>query len=107
MSRDVVNTDSTFPVSSRALWRLHAGAKASGMSPGRYFRGRAYRLANADRPRFDLSGEHLGRTFHVGISEDVYAALISVVDQLDVPRDTIGELVASYVEEEAECPAGN
>jgi hypothetical protein len=104
MSRDVVNTDTTFHMSRGALWRLHAGAKASGMSPGQYFRGRAYRLANADRPRFDLSGEFLARTFHVGLNEDVYAALISVADQLDVPRETIGELVASYSEEE-ECHA--
>ena len=102
-----MNTDTTFRMSRRALWGLHAGAKAAGMSPGQYFRGRAYRLANADGPRFDLSGEYLARTFHVGLNEDVYAALISLADQLDVPRETIGELVASYIEEEVDCPAGN
>lgn len=96
-----MNEDTAFKVSNGAFARITSEAKARGVSVGHLFRGRAYRLAHADNPRFNVSGQHLGRTFHCGVNSDVYAALVSMVDQLDVPRDTIGELVCTHVEEYA------
>jgi hypothetical protein len=96
-----LNTDSTFFLSRKAVWRLCEEARQLGCSACYLFRGRAYALAHAENPKFDLGGQPLTCAFGVGINDDVHAALISVADQLDVPRETIGELVACYIQEGA------
>lgn len=105
MSGDSVSTDITFYMSRRAVWRLHEEARKRQCSLGYLFRGWAYDLARVERPKFDLAGQPLIRSFSVGLGEGVYAALASVADRLGVPRETIGELVASYVEEDANVGA--
>jgi hypothetical protein len=96
-----MNTDHVFPMSRRSMWRLHQEAGKRQCSLGYLFRGWAYALAHTEKPVFDLAGQPLTQSFDVGINDDVYAALVSLADQLDVPRETIGELVASYMEEYA------
>lgn len=100
-----MSTDQTFLMSRHAIWRLCETARNRQCSIGYLFRGWAYELAHAEKPRFELSGQPLDRRIGVGIHDDPYAALVSVADRLDVPRETIGELVATYIEEDANVSA--
>lgn len=99
-----MNADSDFRLSHTAFNLLYDAARSLGLSPARAFRQKAYLLAYAERPTFNLSGQPLTKCFVAGLNEDVYVALVSLADQLNVPRETIGELVCAYVED-AHVPA--
>lgn len=93
--------DSVLMLSSRAWWDLVHEAKVTGRSVEQVLRDRAYRLSLATKPAFRMSGGEIVREVRVGIIHEVLDRLEAMCDRLDVPVESLGELIATWHEEVA------
>lgn len=88
--------DSVFLLSSRAWWGLVHEAKVTGYSIEQVIRDRAYRLSLEAKPAFRVSGGELVREVRVGIIHEVLDRLEAMCERLNVPVETLGELIATW-----------
>jgi hypothetical protein len=83
-------------MSHAAFWQLKRESVAAGLGVCPYFRCKAEELSLSIDPHFSLSGDPLSRTYEFSLPPDVIAGLESVARDLDVPAETIGELVGAF-----------
>lgn len=103
-TRDNFDPDTTFQVSRAAMRRLTLtkhelaeGTPDGTCSINRAWRYLAHALTNDSFPAFDVSGQDLTQTLRVGIAPPVYAELVRMCKQIDIPFALAGEMVSAYV----------
>jgi hypothetical protein len=99
------DSERKFRVSREGQRLISQQAARENQSVAAIFRRKASKLVRAARPQFNPPGHSLDRELVVGLAPEVHAALVDVVYRLHVPRSTIGELVVSFIEEDAYAEA--
>jgi hypothetical protein len=97
----MMHAGQTVRLSRDGLERLRDGYLRAGTNIQKYFRCKAKNLVRIMDPLFEVSGAPLDQTLPVTINSDLLAELRVLADDLNVPHETIGELVATHISRDA------
>jgi hypothetical protein len=90
----VSTNDTVFSMSVDGAYRVRHLARELGQSPNKTFRGMAGALVIMPDPKINVSGNPLSARMKVGINQRTLDRLAKLCEELGVPLEAAGELVA-------------